>query len=184
MFRGHCLSSSRSKFSSIDSNFRDKRPTLMEVSFSFIIILVCFRYLWQDSCWCRIRRWKNSPGRSLSSQRRKCWSIYSRVWVAPTCPSNVAGSPWPFAQIKGLKNFLLITTYVSILSGLLLLGIVSFGCTSCGVLIARSASKILHRTTTTQTPCLYRKKKSAGGLLIRVLVMAVSLTTTSQREIS
>ena len=27
MFRGHCLSSSRSKYSSIDSNFRDKRPT-------------------------------------------------------------------------------------------------------------------------------------------------------------
>ena len=46
MFRGHCLSSSRSKYSSIDSNFRDKQPTsLMEVSFSFMIILVCFRYL-------------------------------------------------------------------------------------------------------------------------------------------
>ena len=76
MFRGHCLSSSRSKYSSIDSNFRDKQPTsLMEVSFSFMVILVCFRYLWLESCWCRIRGWKNSPGRSLSSQRRKFSSI-------------------------------------------------------------------------------------------------------------
>ena len=125
---------------------------------------------------------KKYPGRSLSSQRRKCSSIYRRVWVAPTCPSNVAGSPWPFAQIKGLIKFLLITTNVSILSGLLL-DIVSFGCTSCGVLIARSVSKILHRTTTTQTPRKYRKKESARGLLIWTIVMALNLIATSQREI-